>query len=492
MQAKRWVSSFWEWRTSWCHHGRFFGFWDQIFASSARSAGSHARARFAGRHGRPSVTRPLPMSSRKKQRKARKHAGSWNTPGRRRRRDTKTQARGLEGWQCGCLCITTLYGTLCRCANPLPQRQHHPPVDVGMPRFRPAWIVVWLVALMLGLYHELKMAAFHTHSGDDSSSFLPPSEKERSMAACLMVRDDNQLLSEWLAYHYTVLPLRDLVIAADYGSVENPALVVEKWRDTSLKYTIWNSTDFMSRFGEIPVSEDDANHHYLHRQRAFITSCIEYFKRKNRTWVALVDTDEYIVLNHMPIENASLSGMQRQAAASSATVLQALYAANAVSPLEICHGMPRLLYGALENETCPEAQSTKDMIRSGGFSYPTTVRYVQHAEKGAFYPSKWGKVLIDVSRITWESLGRKPKSTHRPFQECPKPLFSFQDSILQVNHYLGSWERYSSRQDERRSREAFEKRAYFSNGVSCQDQLWKWFPTFVNNFGETKAKYLLG
>ena len=157
-----------------------------------------------------------------------------------------------------------------------------------------------------------------------------------------------------------------------------------------------------------------------------------------------------------------------------------------------CHGMPRLLYGALENITCKDATGVKDAIHRNRFSYvPTTIRYVQHATKGAFYPSKWGKVLVDVSRLSWESLQHKPKSSHRPFQQCGKPLFDFNESILQVNHYLGSWERYSARTDERRSREAFEERAYFSDGVSCDDRLWEWFPRFVNQVGMDRARDLL-
>jgi hypothetical protein len=317
------------------------------------------------------------------------------------------------------------------------------------------------------------------------------------MAACLMVRDDNLLLPEWIAYHFTVLPLRDLVIAADLGSTQDVTLISNKWTSL-LNMTVWNASHFMNRFGEISVPLDDTNHHYLHRQRAFITTCAEYFKRLNKTWVAFVDTDEYITINRMPLyheeRHGSLVVGQRRAALQSSTVLEAIQAAEAVmdTPLKPCHGMPRLLYGALENITCKDATGVKDTIHRNRFSYvPTTIRYAQHATKGAFYPSKWGKVLVDVSRLSWESLQHKPKSSHRPFQQCGKPLFDFNQSILQVNHYLGSWERYSARPDERRSREAFEERAYFSHGVSCDDRLWEWFPRFVNRVGMDRARDLL-
>ena len=323
------------------------------------------------------------------------------------------------------------------------------------------------------------------------------SSPQEGMAACLMVRDDNLLLPEWIAYHFTTLPLDDLVVAADLGSTQDVSLITNKYKSL-LSITVWNASDFVMRFGEIPVPLNDTNHHYLHRQRAFISSCAEHFKQLNKTWVAFVDTDEYITINRAEISNESkdkVAKKQRREALqhSPMTVWKAIQVADEISPLLPCHGMPRLLYGSLENVTCDNAQPVKDTLHHYNFPYvPTTIRYVQHANKGTFYPSKWGKVLVDVSRLSWDSLGHKPKSSHRPFQECPKPLFDFGESILQVNHYLGSWERYSARIDDRRSRRAFEERAYFSDGVSCDDHLWEWFPQFVDRVGSVeRARDLL-
>ena len=36
-----------------------------------------------------------------------------------------------------------------------------------------------------------------------------------TFSACLMIKDNNILLPEWLAYHYTVLPLRRLIVGVD-------------------------------------------------------------------------------------------------------------------------------------------------------------------------------------------------------------------------------------------------------------------------------------
>jgi hypothetical protein len=372
-----------------------------------------------------------------------------------------------------------------------------------------AILLIALVISVLLVHQNVRFLFLNSATALDVAAYLleefvPSKTRHTSskagMAACLMVRDDNLLLPEWIAYHFTTLPLNDLVVAADLGSTQDVSLITKKY-ESLLNITVWNASDFVLRFGEIPVPLNDTNHHYLHRQRAFISSCAEYFKHLNKTWVAFVDTDEYITINRAEIRNDSKDQAdqavmkQRRAALqhSPKTVWEALHAANEISPLLPCHGMPRLLYGSLENVTCDNDQSVKDMFHQYDFQYvPTTIRYVQHARKGAFYPSKWGKVLVDVSRLSWDSLGQKPKSSHRPFQECPKPFFGFDESILQVNHYLGSWERYSARSDARRSRLAFEERAYFSDGVSCDDHLWEWFTRFSDRVGSIgRARDLL-
>lgn len=334
------------------------------------------------------------------------------------------------------------------------------------------------------------------------------SSRVQGMAACLMVRDDNALLYEWLAYHYTTLPLRHVLVAADQDSTENPHRVLRRWNETPLKYVVWNETDFMYRFGDIPVGLEDQNHHYLHRQRAFFTSCAEYMKAKNESWVVFVDTDEFIVVNRINQDDAPFQEeqmetnstrfqrfQQRQRLDSAgSTVMEAIRTSNQVAPLEPCHVIPRLLIGALENQTCPQMDHVKDLIAAKGFDGEqlSSIRFVQTAPKNTFYPSKWGKVMVDVSRLSADSLATKPKSSHRPFKECPKPLRAFEEAIIHANHYLGSWERYSARKDVRRSRRAFEDRAYFSHGLACEMHMEDWFVRFVEDFGISKAKYLLG
>jgi hypothetical protein len=70
-------------------------------------------------------------------------------------------------------------------------------------------------------------------------------------------------------------------------------------------------------------------------------------------------------------------------------------------------------------------------------------------------------------------------------------LFDWNTSLLQVNHYLGSWERYSGRVDNRRSREAFDERSSLLHGNNCKARMYEWIPNFFQQVGLERAKQLL-
>ena len=67
-----------------------------------------------------------------------------------------------------------------------------------------------------------------------------------TFSACLLIKDDNAILSEWIAYHYHTVNLRHLVVAVDPSSIESPASILNRWRqNTDLKVNYWNDTDYM-------------------------------------------------------------------------------------------------------------------------------------------------------------------------------------------------------------------------------------------------------
>jgi hypothetical protein len=180
----------------------------------------------------------------------------------------------------------------------------------------------------------------------------------------------------------------------------------------------------------------------------------------------------------------------RHAISDAQTVAEALELAEThATPLDDCLVMPRLLISALENVTCPELPRIPEM----DLKHVSTFRFVQTAQKNAFYPSKWGKVMVRINQLDSQKLHSvKPKSSHRPFVECPKPLRAWEEALVTVLHYLGDWERYSARNDSRRSRRAFEDRAYFSHGTTCNLRTGDWLPRLIQEMGIHNTKYLLG
>lgn len=75
----------------------------------------------------------------------------------------------------------------------------------------------------------------HGHLGGSSTDYPFP------MAACLIIKDQSRLLPEWLAYHYTFLPLRRLIVSVDPFSVTDPTSTLNMWQELGLNVTIWVS-----------------------------------------------------------------------------------------------------------------------------------------------------------------------------------------------------------------------------------------------------------
>jgi len=65
-----------------------------------------------------------------------------------------------------------------------------------------------------------------------------------SFSGCLIFKDDIRILPEWLAYHYTVMPLRRLVVTIDPLSIVSPEPIFEKFRELGMDITVWDDIDF--------------------------------------------------------------------------------------------------------------------------------------------------------------------------------------------------------------------------------------------------------
>lgn len=141
--------------------------------------------------------------------------------------------------------------------------------------------------------------------GDPVFDNVPPPptlDENEDFAACLLIKDDNHWLVEWLAYHYHVMPMRDLIVAVDPESKTSPMRIINRWRDSGLmRIDVWNDTQFMPKQIKGNLRLYDNNTELMvhrTRQNNFYFKCINKFRNRKKEWLMLVDTDEYIVTNY--------------------------------------------------------------------------------------------------------------------------------------------------------------------------------------------------
>mmetsp|Transcript_8727 Transcript_8727/g.12450 ORF Transcript_8727/g.12450 Transcript_8727/m.12450 type:complete len:448 (+) Transcript_8727:69-1412(+) len=368
-------------------------------------------------------------------------------------------------------------------------------------------------------------------------------DEAEGFAACLLTSDDNINLPEWLAYHYTMLPLRYLVILNDPGSKTSPLEVVQRWDDIAegkLRYWLWNESDVMDA-SDIKLAEQMLNeggvkaiHNRLKlRQTNFIRKCNLFFQQQNLTWVTHVDTDELIVINRInPYDYKYLSNVKDHKenelsfSIPNTTMREIIdfrnysipsnpmvkftvsnlmkIAHKQFSTMGGCYGMPRLRISSKEDEVnCTkvsgEASSSLQLFPKKVISSLESIRFVQSAKRDDFDQNRWGKAMVDVSSWSEDTLMKRVKNVHRPiFPECPKPVVPATEALLVVHHYIGSLERHLSRSNDTRytrTADGWKERNIFKAGYedTCDMHIDAWFDKFVEEVGGAKqAAHLLG
>lgn len=362
--------------------------------------------------------------------------------------------------------------------------------------------------------------------------------KNATFSACLLIKDDNEILNEWIAYHYHTVHLRQLIVAVDPTSSESPTLILNKWRNITnsivpqynedgvpneLRIVEWYDEDYMPNefieAGRAPIIISNAsdltniadihnpelqnetillqisNHRY--RQRVFLAQCLREFRfYYNLSWVVHIDTDEYIVASKLLRQMKPLYVDVPNSTESSGSVLRLIQQTVARTYQLVgypCISMLRVLFGSVE--------STKDEIyydqvpTSFNATNFETLRWRYHALPHNMTLHGNPKVILDVSVIPEDYFPQNiVYSIHRPVKEvCPKNkeiyYTNFRKQPIGTNHYLGSWERYNSRNDKRRSRSVYDLKATVKRGKD--DFAGTWLKGFVNNVGYDIASHLL-
>jgi hypothetical protein len=355
-----------------------------------------------------------------------------------------------------------------------------------------------------------------------------------TFSACLLIRDDNDLLPEWLAYHYHAVKLRDLIVATDPLSSESPSSIFETWRQyTDMNITEWTDVDYMPQDFldtgraprkytqkqadfKIPMSQQAMAEVTIHRyrQRVFLAKCLKAQRDDGNSWLMHIDTDEFVVASkllratkpdyikhHLPNltrPNSVLHFIQKVAQEST---VQINYP---------CMSVLRVLFGSVESPLDENRNNNKN-VPTPIFNATTfeTLRFQYHAPPENVDIRGNPKVIMDIAAMPQEYFASSNNdqsedaavvySIHRPFENfCRKNSLliyeNYRNQPIAVNHYLGSWERYIGRKnDMRRSRQLYDAKANLTVGRHENDNgMRNWLYGFTSLVGTDKATKLLG
>jgi hypothetical protein len=359
-------------------------------------------------------------------------------------------------------------------------------------------------------------------------SLVPPSISRvdnESMSACLLIKDDNDILNEWLAYHYHAIKLRYLVVAIDPSSAESPNDILARWQNkTDLSILLWSDADFMpTEFvekgyykapheisGDAKSSQWHEGHedpqqviadtmrilNHRHRQVTFLARCLRHLKDVNKKMSMHIDTDEFVVVNPL-LRNSTQDnarGLHLRDIRKPSSIFELLQDLKSNSDLQQkikypCISMPRLLFGSIEHQG---EVYTNSHFNATSFE---TFRWLRHTSFEDKERNAQPKVIVDVSAVSRkDEMFRKPFSIHRPSRRRCRGVSELKFSQQQhfpiiVNHYTGSWERYNSKNDSRRSRRAYEKKAFVQDGYDSW--ITPWLDGFIETHGLNLTRELL-
>jgi hypothetical protein len=340
------------------------------------------------------------------------------------------------------------------------------------------------------------------------------------MAACLLVKDDNHWLSEWLAYHYYVLPLKHLIVVKDPTSKTSPQPVFDLWK-SRIRIETWEDDRFLHK--SILQKKGEGYGVRLHRlrQQFFYASCLRHLKKEGASWVVLVDTDEFVRPNMYRMINVTeprrkqgdkTGSTATSAPQSTATPDLSIYGStlqwlrqqipDETSKAEVtCLHVPRIQITS--NKTDNSIINTDTPAGFNGSQFLTTRWRVHNGQDIQFGHNLDGKNVINVQWLDASLIPRRAISAHRIIESlCPATegnWLSHRHSYLLIYHYLGTLEQFTYREDPRNQIEKRPKRdhkLWSTTGhkpvaTIRDDSMPRWLTGFVNHVGNEEAHRLL-
>ena len=329
---------------------------------------------------------------------------------------------------------------------------------------------------------------------------LQAKKNSDSIAACILIKDDNHWLIEWISYHYHVLPLRHLFVVEDPSSRTSSKPILDRWKHL-IEIEYWEDNKFIPSWVQKKLSKGEITKAIFHRyrQQFFYATCLKEFKRAEVVdWVLLTDTDEFVRPN-------TYSNAEAPSVEGSGIVLKYLNEQvqlrgekrQSLPPVQCLH-IPRLQIAA--KETTESRRLVNNGIPSivNGTNMLTT-RWLYHSrEEIATGHSIDGKNIVHVKELKTDELPQKAKNVHVVIPQCPVTNGGrLPEEWLVIHHYLGTYDQYSFRDDPRDLIPGRPPRTYTLWNETGQpanvldDSMRPWVVGFFRSVGEAAAARML-
>jgi hypothetical protein len=308
------------------------------------------------------------------------------------------------------------------------------------------------------------------------------------MSACMLIMDDNHWLIEWIAYHYLTVNLRHLILAIDQRSRTSPIQILDRWKDR-IQFELWNDTHF---FHHPPRRAHDLQVINEARQQAFLAKCLQTLKVRNYGWSMFTDTDEYVVINPRARgrRKHKLYRPNIPTLDQPGSIMTFLNREKRQYDTK-CFSMGRLQFSPDEVDPADVQKDVPSYLNGSDFM---TLRWLISADDLV-----GPKNIVDLSGIPAEMIPRKKTHQHRVLEPiCGEAgrTWTRKNSLLQVYHYIGTYEQFTFRDDARLSTKKAKGRnvryeRYTGRDIGRQDDLRPWLKGFIDFVGKDEALRLL-
>lgn len=395
--------------------------------------------------------------------------------------------------------------------------------------------VWWLLMSLLVIYLSLitTLLTFHGNMttvrlGDRKLIPLKKLNHPFEFAACLLIKDSNQILPEWLAYHYTVLPLRRLIVAVDPFSKTSPEPILKKFQKIGMNITLWTVKDYFPKnitYWKFPPGPQRANRAHIQREETFYSHCLNILRLENNSsntttnhsWVALISIDEFIIFNYYDPKE----GIPHRCESKNKTAVHSCYRTflrdlkNGASPRARLPGLgnetvahfiskelgrdplwkypcvvsPRVNFGlfySTEDDNLPQP------LAPPGFSPQNqsflTLRLFNHEPKKNQWP---GKSLVDISRFSQPKIDNVHIASYSSCNHgwgAGWGVQHYANSPLRIHHYIEGLDRYMTRAgDFGRDVAHYEQKVKGISPDLMDFSMVGWLHAFVDIVGKNRA-----